>query len=147
MTVKVDFGDSIGCIIYDIPSQEEKTFLDNYWFCTGLFQLLQLNDILKLLNAILLENSVIFVGKQSAISTAILGFNSLLYPFKWCHAIVPILPLALIAMIDAPLPLIAGLTKKVYKEINLTRQEKSFKTWVFLETGKIEWSDDSKSMP
>ena len=59
--------------------------------------------MLKLLNAIMLEYSVVFVGKQSVISTAILGFNSLLFPFKWCLALVPILPLALIEMLEEAL--------------------------------------------
>ena len=93
--------------------------------------------MLKLLNAILLEYSVVFVGKQSALSTAILGFNSLLHPFKWCLALVPILPLALIEMLEAPLPLLAGLPKRVYKEITLTPAEMSTKIWVFLDSGKI----------
>jgi hypothetical protein len=70
--------------------------------------------MLKLLCAIMIEKSVIFVGKQSLISKAILGFNSLLFPFKWCLALVPILPHSLIDMLDAPVPLLIGITKKEY---------------------------------
>ena len=50
-------------------------------------------------------------------------------------------------MLDAPVPLLAGLTKKVYKEITLTPEEKASKTWVFLESGIIKWSEDDRSIP
>jgi hypothetical protein len=60
---------------------------------------------------------VVFVGKQSMLSTAILGFNSLLYPFKWCLALVPILPQPLIEMLEAPLPLLVGITNREYRQL------------------------------
>jgi len=73
----------------------------------------------------MLEKSVIFVGKANLISTAIIGFNCLLHPFKWCFAFVPILPHPLIDMIEAPVPLLVGITKKEYRDLNLTEQEKN----------------------
>ena len=83
----------------------------------------------------MLEKSVIFVGKANMISSAILGFNSLLNPFKWCFAFVPILPHPLIDMVEAPLPLLVGITKREYRHLNLSEDERSSKNWVFLETG------------
>lgn len=68
----------------------------------------------------MLEKSLIFVGKANLISSAILGLNCLLYPFKWCFALVPILPHPLIDMIEAPVPLLVGITKKEYRELTLT---------------------------
>lgn len=40
----------------------------------------------------------------------ILGFNSLISPFKWCFSLIPILPMALLDMLEAPVPLIVGIT-------------------------------------
>ena len=74
------------------------------------------------------------------LSSAILGFSSLLYPFKWCLALVPILPHPLIEMLEAPLPILVGITKKEYKEMSLTPDEINCKIWVFLETGEIKWT-------
>ena len=36
-TISINFGPTVGTIVHDIPTNLEKTFLDNYWFCTGLF--------------------------------------------------------------------------------------------------------------
>lgn len=89
----------------------------------------------------MLEKSLIFVGKTNQISAAILGLNCLLHPFKWCFALVPILPHPLIDMIEAPVPLLVGITKKEYRELNLCEEERSNKIWVFLENGTVEWNE------
>lgn len=73
------------------------------------------------------------------LSHAILGFNSLLYPYKWCLALVPILPHPLIEMLEAPVPFLVGITKKEYKQITLSKEEKDSKIWVFLENNHIKW--------
>lgn len=95
--------------------------MDNIWFCPTLFSLFSVDNMLKLLSAVMLEKSLVFIGKQGLLSSSILGFNSLLYPFKWCLALVPILPHPLIEMIEAPLPILVGITKREYREINLTK--------------------------
>lgn len=90
----------------------------------------------------MLERSMIFVGKSNMISSAILGLNCLLHPFKWCFALVPILPHPLIDMIEAPVPLLVGITKKEYRELNLSEDERCTKVWVFLDKGEVEWNDE-----
>jgi hypothetical protein len=77
------------------------------------------------------------------LSSAILGFSSLLHPFKWCLALVPILPAPLIEMLEAPLPLLVGITKKEYKQITLSPEEKDDKIWVFLESKQIVWMKET----
>jgi hypothetical protein len=94
------------------------------------------------MTAVMLERSVIFVGKASMISSAILGLNSLLNPFKWCFAFVPILPHPLIDMVEAPVPLLVGITKKEYRHLNLSEDERNTKIWVFLESGHVVWSKE-----
>lgn len=83
----------------------------------------------------MLEKSIIFVGKPNLVSAAILGLNSLLQPFKWCFALVPILPHPLIDMIEAPVPLLVGITKKEYRDLSLSEEEREDKIWVFVESG------------
>jgi hypothetical protein len=132
---------------YEIPNYRELTYMDNKWFCPQLFSLFPPKTFLKLLSAVLLEKSIIFVGKQSMLSSAILGFNSLLYPFKWCFALVPILPHPLIDMLEAPVPILVGITKREYKDLSLTDDEKDSKIWVFLENGTVLWNKDQQKVP
>jgi hypothetical protein len=60
---------------------------------------------------------------------------------------VPILPHPLIEMLEAPLPILVGITKKEYKEMSLTPDEINCKIWVFLETGEIKWTQDGREFP
>ena len=50
-------------------------------------------------------------------------------------------------MLEAPLPLLVGITKREYKYINLTEEEKESKVWVFLDTGEIKWIKDDHHIP
>lgn len=68
----------------------------------------------------------------------------MLYPFKWCLALVPILPSPLIEMLEAPVPMMVGITKKVYKHaVTLDENEKRSKVWVFLNenNNNVVWDD------
>lgn len=58
----LDIG-PIGKIFYEIPPCVDHSFLDPSWFCPSLFSLLSIQDFIMLFNAILLEKSIIFVGK------------------------------------------------------------------------------------
>ena len=80
-------------------------------------------------------------------TSAILGLNSLLHPFKWCFALVPILPNPLIEMLEAPLPIMVGITKREYRDISLTQDERDSKIWVFLDSSKIVWNKDGLTFP
>ena len=102
---------------------------------------------MQLLSAVLLEKSIIFVGKSNLVSSAILGLNCLLYPFKWCFALVPILPHPLIDMIEAPVPLLVGITKREFRELQLSDDERDSKIWVFVENGEIIWNKDNMPRP
>ena len=100
----------------------------------------------RLVSAVLLETSIVFVGRQNKVSSAILALNSLLYPFKWCLALVPLLPHQLIEMIEAPLPILVGITRREYKSLQLTKEDKDSKIWVFLNEAHIEWNQHA-SLP
>ena len=62
----------------------------------------------------LLEKTLIFVGEEHLTSSFILGMNQLISPLKWCFSLIPVLPVALVDMLDAPVPLIVGITPSEY---------------------------------
>ena len=70
-----------------------------------------LKSILKLMTAILLERSMIFVSEhQARLSSAMLGLKAMIKPFGWCHRLIPILPGALLDYIECPCPILCGIT-------------------------------------
>lgn len=125
-----------------MPNAKDRGFLESSWFCPRLFSALSMTTLTRLLSAVLLEKSIVFVGKQSMLSSAILGLNSLLHPFKWCLALVPILPHPLIEMLEAPLPLLVGISRREYKDVTLTQEERDSKIWVFLDSGEVLYAKD-----
>jgi len=83
------------------------------WFCPSLFSVVSdLKNLKRLLAAVFLETQVICFGKNLHLVTGvILGLESLLRPFKWQMALIPILPKILLDFLEAPVPLLAGITK------------------------------------
>lgn len=84
----------------------------------------------------LLEKTLIFVGEEHLTSSFILGLNQLITPFKWCFSLIPILPVALLDMLDAPVPLIVGITDKEYQIIiseGIMENDMDQKVWIHLK--------------
>ena len=47
---------------YNLPLRADSTFLEADWFCPTLFSQFSLKDLTKLLSAVLLEKTIVFVG-------------------------------------------------------------------------------------
>ena len=75
-----------------------------------LFECLSLHNILTILTAILSERQIVFVSSQYSLLTltaeAILSF---IFPLKWTHVYIPILPKQLLGVLAAPLPFLVGI--------------------------------------
>jgi hypothetical protein len=72
--------------------------------------MLSVDKIVEVVEALLLEKTVIFVSQsQVAVGYVIESLISFLYPLKWEHVILPILPYDLLNLLEAPMPLIAGI--------------------------------------
>ena len=82
-TIFIDINNNIGEIRYNFPStKEESLYSDHMWYCPALFSLFHIEDFYKILTAVMLERSLIFVSDNVTIlSSAILGFKTLMKPF------------------------------------------------------------------
>lgn len=69
-------------------------------------------------SSLLLERKVILYSESiSVLSSAILGLQTLLYPFQWQHALITILPHHLIEICQAPIPVLAGILEPISFEV------------------------------
>ena len=84
-----------------------------HWFCPSLFQVVtDLNTFKRILCAVFQEKQIICFGKSPhLVSGVILGLESLLRPFAWKMALIPILPKILLDFLEAPFPLLAGISR------------------------------------
>jgi hypothetical protein len=91
---------------------------DLLWHAPMFLSSLTADEFYKILCAILLEKSIIFVSDNlSLLSSAVLGMQCFLSPFRWCHVAIPIIPKTLTDMIDAPMPIIVGLLQSHVEQI------------------------------
>jgi hypothetical protein len=98
--------------------------MENHWFCPTLFSIFSLEEILQILTAVLLERSMVFVSDNLTIlSAVILGLKTLIKPFQWCYALIPVLPAPLLDILDTPQPILVGITRANYLTLNLTENE------------------------
>ena len=105
----------------------------------------------KILTAVLLERSIVFVHHNlSVISSVIIALKTLLRPFMWCHSLIPVLPRALLDHILQPLPVLVGITQDDYEQVLRTTHpsERRYKTWVFLDWELSQViGEDPEAMP
>jgi hypothetical protein len=84
------------------------------FLCPQMFSILSAHDVFIVLSNILLERCTVFVSKDlSLLSSTVLGFCNLLYPFKWEHIVIPIVPDICLEMLEAPVPFIMGVPKSI----------------------------------
>jgi DENN (AEX-3) domain/dDENN domain len=77
-----------------------------------LFECLDIDNIILVWHCLVLERQVLLTSTQLSILTvAAEVFLSLLFPMKWSHAYIPLLPHFLIPILSAPMPFLCGINK------------------------------------
>jgi hypothetical protein len=78
-----------------------------------LFECLDIDNIILVWHCIVLERQVLITSTQlSVLTLASEIFLSLLFPLKWSHAYIPLLPHFLIPILSAPMPFLCGIHKE-----------------------------------
>lgn len=75
-------------------------------------------QVLTIVGALLTEQRIIFVSSEYAKLTPIINaLLALIYPFKWQHVYIPVIPAHLRAFIDAPWPYLIGIHARYIDDI------------------------------
>ena len=79
---------------------------------SNLFECLDIDNIILVWHCLCLERQVLITSTQlSVLTTASEIFLSLLFPMRWSHAYIPVLPHFLIPILSAPMPFLCGINK------------------------------------
>ena len=74
-----------------------------------LFECLDIDNVLAVWHGLILERKVLLVSSQQSILAVVSEILlSLLFPLRWSHLYVPLLPRLLCPMLDAPVPYLCG---------------------------------------
>ncbi|EGC37615.1 hypothetical protein DICPUDRAFT_149772 [Dictyostelium purpureum] len=108
---------------YSIPKsksvQELNALSISEWAVGGTFLNLSLENILRILGAVLLEQRVVFVCDNLAtLSSCCFSMISLIHPLVWQGLFVPILPQNLLDYLEAPVPFVFGVSNFVKKNFD-----------------------------
>lgn len=77
-----------------------------------LFECLDIDNIILVWHCLTLERQVLITSTQLSLLTAVSEiFLSLLFPMRWSHAYIPVLPHFLIPILSAPMPFLCGINK------------------------------------
>ena len=80
-----------------------------------LFDMITVENVVKIIISILSEQKIIFLSsKKFVVSFVIQSIVSLIYPFAWHHAFVPILPKLLLDFLHSPMPFIMGIERSIF---------------------------------
>lgn len=105
------------------PDDNDSPFSDVNF--VPLFGRLSLENILTLFGALLCERRILLLSsKLSRISAAAHAAAALLYPFRWQHVFIPILPGTMLHLTTAPMPFLMGVhTSKVAELARMPLEE------------------------
>ena len=75
-----------------------------------MFKFLSIHNIIEVLEAILLESKIFFVSDSKAVlGYAIEAFLSFIFPLRWVHVIISLLPEQQLELVEAPMTTIFGI--------------------------------------
>ncbi|OWZ18467.1 hypothetical protein PHMEG_0007439 [Phytophthora megakarya] len=113
-----DKGQSISVQVFPSPSPEltlarphmdEKAVLVLQWALPSLLSHLSIDRLLQIMSLLLVEVKLVVVSDEIALlSSATLGFASLLNPLTWAGPLISVLPPSMHEYMEAPVPLICG---------------------------------------
>ena len=106
----IRFSINNACIdFYFIPDYGKEWDVNDQYLET-LFRVLSIDNIQKAWRGLLLEKKLFLIcsSKETLLQVSH-GLITLLFPFKWIHTYIPILPQKLKAFIESPMPLIFGI--------------------------------------
>jgi len=101
-----------------------------------LLSALGVSSTVRLLGALMLEQRVIFIGSRLGhVSSCAHAALTLLYPLKWQHIFIPILPTSMLSYACAPMPYVLGILARHVPQLEQEPIEDAL--YVHLDSGRI----------
>ena len=102
---------------YQIPKQSKLNLRDIS--ILPIFSILGVDRFFKVLAAILCEQRILFISNDvDLLTSTILASIAMIYPFRWHHVFITLLPPKLVSYLAAPVPYIIGVRRSVLAEVD-----------------------------
>lgn len=83
----------------------------------NLFKALDVAGVIELMTQLALERKILLVSEHKTLLTQVaVALSSFIFPLSWNHTLIPILPMSMINVIDAPFPFLIGVQAQILNE-------------------------------
>ncbi|XP_034947207.1 DENN domain-containing protein 1B [Chelonus insularis] len=97
---------------FQLPSIPENRNLTEY------YSAVDSHNMMIIFASMLYERRIIFTSKRlSRLSACVQACNALIYPMIWQHIYIPVLPLALMDYLLAPMPFLIGVPAPIFQRV------------------------------
>jgi hypothetical protein len=97
---------------FQLPSIPENRNLTEY------YNAVDTHNMMIIFASMLYERRIIFTSKKlKRLSACVQSANDVIYPMIWQHIFIPVLPMALIDYLLAPMPFLIGVPDEVMKKV------------------------------
>ena len=73
--------------------------------------------VIELMTQLALERKILLVSEHKTLLTQVaVALCSFIFPLSWNHTLIPILPMSMINVIDAPFPFLIGVQRRILDE-------------------------------
>ncbi|XP_008195559.1 DENN domain-containing protein 1A isoform X3 [Tribolium castaneum] len=97
---------------FQLPSIPENRNLTEY------YNAVDSHNMMIIFASMLYERRIIFTSKKlKRLSACVQSANDVIYPMIWQHIFIPVLPMALIDYLLAPMPFLIGVPEEVMKKV------------------------------
>lgn len=126
---------------FQLPSIPENRNLTEY------YNAIDTNNMIVIFASMLYERRIIITSRKlTRLSACVQSANDVIYPMIWQHIFIPVLPMALMDYLLAPMPFLIGVPEEVLKKVN--RTEIGEVVILDADTNKIETPfDDLNNLP
>lgn len=126
---------------FGLPSIPENRNLTEY------YNAVDSHNMMIIFASMLYERRIIFTSKKlKRLSACVQSANDIIYPMSWQHIFIPVLPMALIDYLLAPMPFLIGVPDEVLKKVQ--RHEIGDVVILDADTNKVETPfDDLNNLP
>lgn len=77
-----------------------------------------IRNVLVLFCAVMTEHKILFHSKSYArLTDGCRALIALMYPFRYCHVYIPLLPAALVEVLSTPTPFVMGVHSSLKSEV------------------------------
>ena len=110
-----------------------------------LFAALSVPNVLLVIGCLLQENKVALLSSQYALLTPVAeALVSLMFPFRWQGLYIPIIPYAMLDILDSPVPFLLGLHRRYLEEVLPSRRPRGV-VYVDLDTDSVHLGYDEET--